>query len=179
MQFDTSTPRQDITIQGAIFSCPMPFHEGYPLKANEASAMNGLLAENLRNNVVGKFSEGEGENRRFNCTQEQFDEYASQYEFGARRGSGEARLSPVEREARKIAREKVNEALKAKGKKLDLKTEQGRETMEALVSQLAANPAIVKEAEKRVKATERISVEELGLDFSALSNDTGAQQEAA
>lgn len=163
MEFNTATPRADIIVQGTKFSCPQPFVEGYPLKANEASALNGLLAENLRNNIAGKFKEDDV----FSCTQEQFDEYASQYEFGARRGGGtrEASLSPVEREARRIAKDRITARLKELGKKIDTKTEAGKATMDKLVADLSAQPAIVREAEKRVKAVEKISLEELGIDL--------------
>src|SRR5688572_11651852 len=113
MQFTSETPRANLTVAGRDFTCPQPFAEGYALRANEASALNQLLCENLRNNVAGKLKVKEGE-APVEFTQEQFDEYAAAYEFGVRGtrgGGGEAKLSPVEREARKIAREKIREAL--------------------------------------------------------------------
>jgi hypothetical protein len=93
-------------------------------------------------------------------TQEDLDAYIAEYEFGVRRaGSGEARLTPVEREARRIARDRISTALKSRNQKVD------KEKMEELVTQLAARDSVLKEAEKRVKATEKISIEELGLDL--------------
>jgi hypothetical protein len=159
MQFDTSTPRAEITIQGTDFSIPQPFVEGHNCTAGEASALNQLLAENTRNNFAGKMKQRK-EKGEADYTQEDLDAYIAEYEFGVRRaGSGEARLTPVEREARRIARDRITTALKSRNQKVD------KEKMEELVTQLAARDSVLKEAEKRVKATEKISIEELGLDL--------------
>ena len=50
---------QTITIQGGQFQIPMPFSEGHTLNGPEASAMNQLFAENIRNNFAGKMKKAE------------------------------------------------------------------------------------------------------------------------
>jgi hypothetical protein len=170
MQYDASTPRTEITIQSQTFTLPQPFTAGHPLTEGEASQMNQLLAENVRNNFAGKIKaqadKPEAERKEF--TQADLDAYVTEYEFGVRRaGNGEARLTPVEREARRIARDTISAKLKELGKKVD------KDTMENLVSTLAAKDHVVKEAEKRVKATAKISLDELGLDLG------GAEPQAA
>jgi len=161
MQFDASTPRAEITIQGATFSLPTPFVAGHAVTEGEASALNQLLAENMRNNIAGKIKvraeKGEPE-----FTQADVDAYVAEYEFGVRKvGTGEARLSPVEREANRIARDRIQAALKERNQKVD------KEVLAELVTKLATREDIVREAEKRVKAIGKISIEELGLDQAA------------
>jgi hypothetical protein len=160
MQFDASTPRAEVTIQGQTFTLPTPFTAGHQLTEGEASQMNQLLAENVRNNFAGKMKaqadKPEAERKAF--TQEDLDAYVAEYEFGVRKaGNGEARLTPVEREARRIAKSAIEAKLKERGAKVD------KETMETLVAQLAVREDIVKEAEKRQRAVSKISIEELGL----------------
>ena len=48
----TEGGRQRLLIQGVKFTIASPYAEGYKLKPNEASAMNQLLAENIRNNLA-------------------------------------------------------------------------------------------------------------------------------
>lgn len=162
MQFDQSTPRANLTIGDNQFTVPACFVTGHSLSENEAKAMNQLLRENIRNNLAARLRDnGDGQVR--GLTQEEVDEYVGEYEFGAGRGGGESRLSPVERKARQIAREKVISALKQKGKKIDTKTEEGKRNMEALVAQVAARPEIIKEAEKQLKSIEKIALEDLDI----------------
>ena len=165
MNFNESTPRADVTIQGTVFAVPQPYVEGHALTSNEASAMNQLLSENIRNNFAGKIKaeadKPEGERKEY--TQADLDEYVASYEFGVRRsgGSSEARLPPEQREARKIAREKVVEALKAKN--ISIKSVDS-EKMEEMVSTLAQRPEIIKIAQRRVKEVSSMSLEALGLE---------------
>ena len=57
VEFDVTTAeggkRQELKIQGTVFTIDSPYSEGYQLKANEAAAMNQLLGENVRNNLAG------------------------------------------------------------------------------------------------------------------------------
>lgn len=159
MNFSPETPRGEVTIAGTAFTIPLPFVAGHAVTEGEASALNQVLAENVRNNVAGKIKV-RAEKGEPAFTQADLDAYVSEYEFGIRKvGTGEARLTPIEREARRIARDRINAALKAKNVKVE------KEAMENMVSQLAARQDIVKEAEKRVRAVEKISIEELGLDL--------------
>ena len=49
---ESNGKKQRLTIQGVDFEIDSPYVEGYSLKSNEASAMNQLLAENIRNNMA-------------------------------------------------------------------------------------------------------------------------------
>lgn len=169
MNFNAETPRNEITIQGTVYTVPAPFVEAHPITAGEASALNQLLAENVRNNVAGKIkaevAKAEEEKRDpVPFTQEEVDEYVADYEFGVRRagGSREASLPPEEREARRIAREMIGAKLKEKG--LTIKSV-APEKMEELVAQLATREDVKKEADRRVKQVGKISLE--GLELAA------------
>lgn len=163
MNFDASTPRADTTIASQKFSIPQPFVAGMTLDEGGARALNQLVRENVRNNLAGRLKE-DAEGKVQGLTQADVDAYVTEYEFGAARGGGGERgLTPVERKARAIAREKVKAALAAKNIKLDLKTEAGKAKMEELVSNVAAKPEIVKMAEKQLRDIEKISTDELDL----------------
>ena len=107
---------QTITIQGSQFQIPMPFSEGHTLNGSEASAMNQLFAENIRNNFAGKMKKAE-EKKETVPGQAELDKYCEEYKFGAKGISG-PKLDPVESEARRLAKSAITEALKAKGYKL-------------------------------------------------------------
>jgi hypothetical protein len=157
MHVTAETPRAEVTIQGAVFTIPVPYAAGHTLTEGEASQLNQVLLENIRNNVAGKIK-ARAEKGEATVTQAEVDSYVESYEMGVRRqGTGEARLTPVEREARRIARDRISTALKARNQKVE------KEQMEDLVSKLASREDIVREAQKRVKAVEKISIEELGL----------------
>ena len=107
---------QPLTIQGQQFNIPMPFSAGHVLEASEASAMNQLYAENIRNNFAGKMKKAE-EAKETIPGQAELDVYCQTYKFGAKGISG-PKLDPVEAEARRLAKTAITEALKAKGYKL-------------------------------------------------------------
>lgn len=169
MQFNSETARNAITIQGTEFTVPAPFAEGHTVTAGEASALNQLLAENVRNNFAGKIkaeqnkATEEGREPRV-FTQEELDAYVASYEFGVRQGGGtrEAAYPPEVREARRIAKEMIVNALKAKN--LTIKSVDP-ERMEAMVSELSGREDIVKEATRRLKQVEKISLD--GLEIAA------------
>lgn len=130
MQFDNNTTRNERTIGAAdgpsfTVQVPAPYAAGpHTLTDGEASALNQVIAENLSNNLRKRLIEGTGEgdqHRDYTAEEAQkiVDEYLADYEIGVRRaGSGAARVTdPVEREARKIARAKAVEMVKAAGGK--------------------------------------------------------------
>lgn len=167
MQFNAETPRNALTIQGYEFTVPAPFVAGYAITEGEASALNQLLAENVRNNFAGKIKaekeKAEAEGREPNeFTQEDLDAYVTDYEFGVRRsgGSREAAFPPDVREARRIATDMIKTALKAKNIKLN---SVDSEKLEAMVVELSQREDIVKEAQRRLKQVEKISIEDLDL----------------
>jgi hypothetical protein len=169
-QITAETPRADITIQGLVFSCPQPYGAGHALSENEAAALNQVFAENVRNNcasrvkaAVAKREKGE-EAPTDEALLTEFEDYAVSYEFGVRRSSGvsEARLTPEEREARRLAGDRIKEALKAKG--FTIKSV-GQEKFDSMVDELSRRDDIVKLARKRVNDMQKIGLDELNLDL--------------
>lgn len=177
-----------ITIQGLEFEADAPYKEGDVLNANEADAINQTFLENLRNNFAshvkaartavaetnGFFTVGEGDKKVYDldkvtnemldldALQTSFIEYADKYEFGARRAGGtRVPADPVEREATRIAKEKVKELLRAKDIKI---SDVPKEQMDKLVAQaLEQIPAIREQARLTVEANKSITLEGLSL----------------
>lgn len=98
-----------LTIGGQTFNVMERYEEGHEITAGEASALNQVLRENIRNNLAKK----EG------LTQDQVDQYANEYQFGVRTPGAGRTADPVMTEYMRLARAKIKEALKAKGKTAD------------------------------------------------------------
>lgn len=160
---------ETITIQGFDFTVPAPYEAGHPLTDNEASALNGLLHENLRNNFASKVKKaveaaGEDGTPDLAALQTELDEYAAGYSFNLRRagGGGGVKRDPVSNEAFKLAKDAIYAALKAKGKaRKDYTNEQISEAAEKLLAS-PSGAAIRTAAEERVKAAQ--SVAQVSLD---------------
>jgi hypothetical protein len=143
MQFPPDTQRTNRQIGGKtgaknadgtdeVRSVPQPYAAGERvLTEGEANALNQTVAENLSNNLRAKLIEGRPEVKDGDTVTEAArpwtaeeaqglaDAYLADYEIGVRRaGSGEPRVTdPVEREARKIAREKALQIIASQGGK--------------------------------------------------------------
>lgn len=152
MQFDSNTPRTDRTIAGRKVQVIQPFAEGQPLTEATAAMLNQTLAENFSNNLRKKV-EAAGDAADDAAIQAIVDEYMGEYQPGVRASSGgSARVvDPVEREARKLAKEKVRQLLKDRGLKAadvdfeDLVNKLYAKHEEAFITQ---GKAIVKALEK-------------------------------
>lgn len=149
---------QTVTINKQQFNLPAPYAEGHQVTAGEASALNQLLVENVRNNITGKMKKIEEENEKRKAAgqpelpqigQAEIDAYVAEYKFGVRTGGSTVR-DPIEAEARRIAQSLVNDALKKNGKKIkDVSDEQ----MEQLITgALEKNPVIRERAKAIVEA---------------------------
>lgn len=152
--------RQKVLIQGVRFIIASPYKEGYQLKANEASAMNQLLAENIRNNMAStvrnaklkqigwseekiKAAKAEQANpaaEGVQLTQEavaelqgQIDEYVTGYEFGVRSGT---RKDPLEREMEAISKAILDDALRNAGKQPSKLFKENRTKYDALLNRI-------------------------------------------
>ena len=121
--YTDETPTSEIAIAGINFQAPNPYVAGHALRENEAGVMNQTLHENLRNNFASTVKEAKtkaeenGGDVDTAALQTQFIEYIKDYDFGVRRAGGARIADPVEREAMKLAREKVRQALQKKGVK--------------------------------------------------------------
>lgn len=165
MHITDETPKSEITIQGATFNSPEPYSAGHTLTENEANALNQLLAENLRNNFAGTVKaalekvEGKVADLDLIELQSQFDAYAKEYEFGARRTGTRVPKDPIAHEAWKIATKIVNKALKKQN--LDkAQLEEGK--FESFVESLSKRADIVAAAKQAVEALQ--SLQEITLE---------------
>lgn len=173
---------QQITIQDWLATIPAPFDEGHTLTGNQASAMNQLYAENVRNNFAKKVKDAREEAKKagtevdFNALQAALDTYAASYEFGTRKGGGGGDASlpkePILRAAHIIARNLIRDKAKQKGKKLSA------EQVASLVPKLLEkNPGIMDEARRQVEAQNSITIEELELPEEEEAEETEASGE--
>lgn len=148
-----------ITIAGKSFNVEARYAEGHVLSANEASALNQVLFENLRNNFANKAKEG--------ADQAAFDEYAASYQFGVRTGGGGSR-DPIEVEAMNIARDTVKDLIRKQGKKLaDYKAAAISETAAKLLAHEVKGPEIRELARKRVAEMQSAAGQAVDLDLLA------------
>lgn len=126
VDFTEETSRKNIIIKKVEYTIAQPFAEGHVCTANEANALNQLLAENVRNNFAPKVEKSE-----VAPTQEDLDSYVAGYQFGVRSVSSS---DPVEKVMRQLVERKLIEALKARGKnKSSLSSEEFKNAIDAAV----------------------------------------------
>lgn len=185
MQVAENVTRVERTIgsaEGPTFTVlvPQPYSAGpHELSVGEASALNQTIAENLSNNLRKKLVEGnpDEDGRQWTDAEAQaiVDKYIDEYEIGVRRaGTGAARVTdPVEREARKIARQKAVAYIKENG---------GRPSdfdLDPIIDQIfeANKDVLMAEGKKIVKAAEAAREKTAGLDLSGISLEATAEEE--
>ena len=153
-----------ITIQGMSFAVPTPYAEGHVLNAAEASTLNQVLSENLRNNFAGTVKKAveaastNGHALDEAALQASFAEYAASYEFHGRR-AGRATVDPVTRAAQSLAKGAIMAALKKN--KIDSKTLPEGKMDELIAGLLAKDSSFMDEAKRRVDAAKSLAVEGL------------------
>lgn len=168
-----SISTKEITVEGVKLTVGQPYVAGHALNANEAGVLNQTYLENVRNNTAGKIkahkAAWEKEPTNAGKTYPGFpaaetaeiQKYADDYEFGARVSRSSEPTDPIEREAYRLAKDAVDEALAGKNvKKKDLP--EGK--YEQMVRTYAANDGVVKEAKRRVDARAKLGNDILGLD---------------
>lgn len=138
---------EEITIAGQTFTVPSPYAEGHTLNAGEASALNQVLHENVRNNMAKRIKSG--------GTQTDVDEYIRTYQFGVRTGGGGRVGDPVRREEIVLAKQAVVRALRAKGK--NIKDYSAKQLTEAAEKAAASNPKFRELAERRVAESRELA----------------------
>lgn len=166
MLINAQTARVAATVAGLTLNVPQPFAEGYQLSATEASAMNQLLTENLRNNLAAKIKKAKDENKPWDDAkaQAEMDAYSETYQFGVRIG-GARSADPVQREMESIAEGRIKDALKKKGIKLNSvdSDKMNKLILDYLTKDATAGDAIRKMAERRVKEESKLAIETLDL----------------
>lgn len=159
--------QHSLTISGRTFTVSPKFEAGHVLTANEAATLNQTWYENLRNNFAGKAKEG--------GSQEDFDAYASKYEFGVRTGGGGSR-DPVEVEAMNLARDAVRKGIQNSGKKVSDYT--AKAISEAAAKLLERNPVYREKARERVAQMQEVAGESIDpsiLDALAEGAESGGE----
>lgn len=171
---------KEITVQGLAFEVNQPYAAGtHELTVGEANALNQTLAENLRNNFAPKVKKAMEEYRKANSLADdaevavtsldhdalktEFEAYAAEYEFSAIAGGGGARTptDPIQREAYRIAWDKIKLALTKKGIKIDTV---GKDKKDELIKgTLEKYPAITEEATRRVNSAADIALDGLSV----------------
>lgn len=149
----------EITIQGLTFAAPQPYSAGHTCTEAEASVLNSVLANALRNNFARRVKEYEGTSQGDAVhiqLQREFDSYAASYTLNARTGD------PIERAARRIAQDLVRTALNERGQK---PSDLADGVFDSLVAKAALKPSVLSEARRRVEATKSIVEQSLDLDL--------------
>lgn len=155
---NAATSEQAIVIKGTTLTFPKRYSEGHPLSAAEAATLNQTLGENLRNNFSKTLEKLQSEGKSGEEIQAAFQEYAAAYTFsGSRRVA--VPVDPVAKEAHKIAKGKVLEALR--GQSIDVKTVAPEKLEDFIQQVLAKYPEITKIAAERVA-----SLKSMALDIS-------------
>jgi hypothetical protein len=129
-----------IRLKGLALPVSAPYSAGHTLNEAEASQLNQVRAENVRNNISGEVNDilvAAGVELVSDLPEEKqaeilenFRKYDSEYEFGARRA---VERDPVKAEAIRIGMEKVAAAFMKKNpslKRTDLTTKILREAVE-------------------------------------------------
>lgn len=179
MNFTSETPRREFTMQGHRFTAPLVFNEGHVCSAAEAHALNQILIENTRNNFAGRFKAVEAKEEGATVpTQEEFDAYVSEYEFGARRTSTGTRtiVDPVEREAFDMALRAVKAKLTEVGR--SIKEAGGIEAVKAKAQSVldTHREALMAKAKKVVAARQASAIDELDIsDLSSTQEEEAGQ----
>jgi hypothetical protein len=182
-EITAETPTKEFTIAGLTIPVAQPYVEGHALTENEATALNGLLAENLRNNFAARVKKAQealktGEELNVPELIEQFQKYAGEYEFGLRRANGTGTTQPkdpVAREALNMARDVIRGALKDSGYNLK---EVGAAKIQELAEDLVQrDPRFTAAAEESIARVKALSAG--GLDFSGVGSAAPAAEEAA
>lgn len=152
-------------IDGDSYTISQPYETGYTINEVEARVLNQTRAENIGNNIRAKLKEikegaeaaGLTEKKLTNALEKAVAELDATYEFTAAATRSAAKLDPVEKEARKQARDMLKDHLGATGRKLTVapegKTqEEWDEAIEAEVDRIAAIPEVMEAAREAVAA---------------------------
>ena len=159
------TEAKNKVIDGDTYSVSQPYEAGHSITEIEARVLNQSRSENIGNNVRATLKELKetaateewGAKKLENALTKAVAEVDSVYEFTAAAARGSAKLDPVEKEARKQARELLKNHLAETGRKLtvspdDVSDEDWAEKIEAEVDRISAIPEVMEAAREAVDA---------------------------
>lgn len=176
---------QTLRISGIDFVADVPYREGHVLTKAEAQVLNQTYGENLGNNFRGRIKKAQTDAvaalvkdwevagsqgakpetaeltpAAIDALRNEFAAYEADYEFNGKRVA-RPKGSAEDREANKLAKAKILEALKKKD--IDPKTITDEKWVELIAQVLERNPAIREEAKRRVEAAKAIAQETMDL----------------
>lgn len=166
----------EITIAGKKFQVRNPYDEGHALTAGEASSLNQLRHENVRNNMAKAVKTWDGTEEGL---LQAVDDYDRDYTFSIR-AAGEPRVTsdPITTEAKAIAREAIKQKLEASGQKADAK--QISAAVEKLLANEVQGPKFRQVAEQRIAERKRLASQAMDdIDISGINTPETAEQPAA
>lgn len=184
MNISPETPTGVRTVAGIAIKMPEPYATGHVCTEGEASQLNQVFAENVLNNLrkqitAGVVDEAGNTTREFTEAEAQdiLDKYLVSYEMGVRqRGEAKPTMDPVEREARKLAKESATAYIKGEGgKPKDY-------DMDAIADAFfQSNPDVyLAEAKKLLKARENAKDKATtGIDVSSFLKPASTEEAAA
>ena len=159
-----------ITVQGVAVEITQPYEAGHAIPEAEAKALNQVRAENIGNNkrkfIKDLVDSGASAEDIAAEAQAAVSEYDAAYEFtlASVGGGGTARLDPLTKECRAIARNFVAGKLKEMGvSQKDYLAANGEDAIKSKVIELADNPKIVEAAKKALKEREQMAGIELAV----------------
>lgn len=152
-------------IDGDTYTISQPYEAGHTINEIEARVLNQTRAENIGNNIRAKLkeiketgaTESWGEKKLTNALVKAVEEIDAAYEFTAAATRSSAKLDPVEKEARKQARDLLKDHLAQTGRKLTVAPDgvsdaDWAETVETEVDRIAAIPEVMEAAREAVAA---------------------------
>lgn len=148
------------TINGLQFEISEPYAEGHVVTDLEARVLNQTRSENIGNNARAKIKEMQDAGNGEEEIAAYVTELDSGYSFTVRGVSSARKLDPVEREARKIARDLLKSHLASSGRKLTvapegLTDEEWDAKIESEVDRISAMDDVLNAAKKAVAAKQK------------------------
>lgn len=156
---------KEMTVQGVTVSVSQPYQAGHQITEAEAKALNQVRAENIGNNLrktIKEMLEAEGATPESvqAAAQEQVAAYDATYEFtlASVGGGSTARLDPLTKECRAIARNFITAKLREKGiSQKDYLAANGEDAIKIKIAELSENPKIVAAAKKALAEREKMA----------------------
>lgn len=159
-----------IRISQYTFELSDPFSAGHSLAENEASALNALRAENIRNaisRIITRETGNGGEGRLLSSealsrVQAEAERYDAEYVFGSKRAY--TRSTRLETLAREIARPIALAEIRRLAESLDSRDQMydvSAEKVEALIAEISRREPVLVEARLRLEEEMHVTSEAL------------------
>lgn len=158
-----ATQAKKVIVQGVSVEVSQPYSAGHPVTEAEAKALNQCWAENIGNNVRKAIKElveaaGEVTETVAKAAQKLVTDKDKNYEFTLASVGGGARLDPLEKEARSLARSWISAQLKEMGiTQKKYLTDNGEDAIDIKIAELCEHPEIKAAAEEALAARAKLA----------------------